>query len=144
MALLPPIKRFTMDDFASQKSWIGALFYPLNLFLNATYSALNNGLTVNQNTIGLVKVIPGVQLSGTTTLSGKTTINWPYFQSPPVGVIAMQNILVGTGGGPVVCPSIVWGYSSGVITINLSNQPNPTGSSQTTQSYNITFWVCGG
>lgn len=143
MAKLPPIKRFTQDDFPNQKSWIGSLLYPLNLFLNATYAALNNGLTINQNMIGLTKVSI-VNLSGTTTLTGTTSIVWPYLQTPPVGVLAINCIQLGNNGGSVILPSITgWTYDSGVVTIPLST-PNPTGSSQTNLTYNITFWICGG
>ena len=53
MSALPPIKRFVLEDFAGVKEipdFCSKFFYPLNLFLTSTYSALNNGVTIAANT----------------------------------------------------------------------------------------------
>lgn len=51
MAKLPNIRRFTLEDFQSQRDWIGNLIDPLNTFMLATVSALSNNLTLSENNI---------------------------------------------------------------------------------------------
>lgn len=144
MARLPPIKRFVLDDFNGIKE-VGAfaakLFYPLNLFLNAVYSALNNGLTISANTIGSVVV----QTNITSNSSGiaTTTLNWAFPQSPPQGVFVMactQSSL------PVTAPLISWSYGSGVVSISMQFVSVSSGAivSASSNTYSLTFWVSGG
>lgn len=49
MAALPQIKRLTREDFKDAPDWINRLLYPINLFFDAVYSALNKGLNFQQN-----------------------------------------------------------------------------------------------
>lgn len=46
---LPPIKKLIIEDYPSQKSWIDRLIYPLNQFMTAISSGLQNGLTFEEN-----------------------------------------------------------------------------------------------
>lgn len=144
MAILPPIKRFILEDYGGIKdipAFCSKFFYPLNLFLNATYSALNNGLTLTQNTIGLVTS----QSSITANSSGiaTTTINWPYPQSPPSGVAILGCTLSSLAA---TYPLISWAYNAGVVTVTMQFVQVTSGAIVTAGagSYNITFWVSAG
>lgn len=147
MAQLPPIKRFIQDDYAGLTAipaFAGKLFYPLNLFLNAVYSALNNGLTLNSNTIGIVATQTSISTSSTGTAS--TTVNWPYLQSPPGGVVVMNCSLAGTSS---TYPLISWSYAGGVVTISMQFVTVSAGAlvqsgASNPNFYSITFWVSGG
>lgn len=57
MSKLPPQSRLTLEDFPSEKSWIGKLISPLNGFMTALVSALNNGLTFSENLSSVVRTI---------------------------------------------------------------------------------------
>ena len=150
MATLPPIKRFLAEDFPTQTSWIGKLFYPLNLFLNATYSALNNGLTINQNTVGLVANLSSLVANSSGQLT--TTIKWPYTQSPPKGV-AILSCTQNGGTTAANYPIINWTYNSGIVTINLTflALANVTISGSpyvvytpVASNFAVTVWISGG
>ena len=144
MANLPPLKRFVQDDFqgiTTISAFCGKLFYPLNLFLNATYAALNNGLTIQANSIGMISQATSI----TSNSSGiaTTTINWAYPQSPPVGVVVMNCT---QSSVPTTLPLMSWSYSAGVITVTLQFTQISSGAvvANTAQTYNLTFWVSGG
>jgi hypothetical protein len=144
MAVLPPIKRFVLDDFAGIKdvsAFASKLFYPLNRFLNAVYSGLNNGLTLNQNTIGLVTT----QTSVSSNSSGvaTTTLNWTYPQSPPLGVVVMA---CNQSSISMPFPIVTWGYNAGVVSIQMQFVQVTSGALVTAPAgtYAVTFWVSGG
>lgn len=144
MAVLPPIKRFIQDDYQGVKTiqdFTGKLFYPLNLFLNAVYSALNNGLTINANSIGSVTIQAAITTSSTGTAT--TTINWPYPQSPPLGLMII-NCSVSTVANTI--PLYSWSYSSGVISVSMQFTKITAGAvvTDTEKTYSVTFYATGG
>ena len=49
MSFLPPVKRFALEDFPKERSWIGNLIEPLNRFFQNVYNNLNHGLTFRDN-----------------------------------------------------------------------------------------------
>lgn len=50
MASLPPIVRLVLETFPKEEQkWLGLLLQPLNQFIEATYAALNRGLTLKEN-----------------------------------------------------------------------------------------------
>ena len=55
MGQLPSIKSLGMEDFQSQKNWIGKLIDPLNSFMSSLVTNLNKGLTINENMMGFTK-----------------------------------------------------------------------------------------
>lgn len=132
MGLLPQIRRFSLEDFPSETSWIGNLFLPLNQILTTLYSNLSNGLTLSQNLLGQVKAVP---VSGTTGV-----VSFPYQFSPatPIGVLVINTVQTDT---PIVAITTAigctWTYNSGVLTVTV--QGLTTG-----HTYNVTFWVIGG
>ena len=117
MATLPPIKRFIADDFAgitTFPAFTQKLFYPLNLFLNSVYTALNSGLTIQQNMLGLVN--QSTSIAANTSGIATTTINWPYSQTAPVMVLVGA---CSSGGSSALYPLINWSYSAGVVSISM-------------------------
>jgi hypothetical protein len=132
MASLPVIKRFLTEDFPTQSSWIGGLFYPLNLLLNTIYSALSNGITLAQNVQAQVKTL---------SVSGSSpTVSFPY-QFAPASPIGISVINAAQTNSPAVALSgavgCTWTLNSGVLTVAVQGL-NPGG------VYNITFVVWGG
>ena len=114
MASLPVIKQLQVESFPSQTSWIGNLIYPLNLLFSTVYTNLNNGITLNQNTLGTVKQ----SVSVTTSASGiaTTSFTWPFPKTNPVGV---SIISCTSGGTAAYAPLMSWSYSSGTISVSL-------------------------
>ena len=49
MAILPPINRLSKEDLGSAPDWIDRIIYPLNLFLNSVYNALNKNINFQDN-----------------------------------------------------------------------------------------------
>lgn len=132
MSKLPAIKRFTREDFPDAPNWIDKLFYTLNLFMSSVYSALNQGLTANDNTLGMIKTL---SISGA---SPSTSFKW-NFLSKPEGCIVIA--AVQTDGTPATITNAVtcdWSYSQGIIYIN-----NVTGLNAS-HTYSVTFWAIGG
>lgn len=132
MAQLPVIKRFLTEDFPEQASWIGTLFYPLNLLLNTIYANLNNGLTLSQNLQAQVATLPVTGASPTVSFTYK------YSPSSPIGVSVINVVQTDT---PVVAPTgaigCTWSIANGIVTVVV--QGLHSGS-----AYNITFAVWGG
>lgn len=54
MAKQPTTRRFLLEDFSGQKSWIPKLIDPLNTFLISVITAFNNQLTIGENMLGQV------------------------------------------------------------------------------------------
>lgn len=144
MAKLPPVKRFLTEDYASAKDIPGfcsRFFYPLNLFLNATYTALQSGLTLGQNLIAVVS--QNVSVTCNASGVGTTTINWTFPQTPPVGVTILSCTLAGVAAN---APLISWSYSGGVISITLQFISITAGNLVTAPAgtYTLSFWATGG
>lgn len=131
MALLPPLKRFLQEDFTDQP-WISRLLTPLNLFLTTVYSSLNNGLTINENTLGQIKTI---SVNGATPTA---QFRW-NFQTKPVGVLVISTVQ-SSGAASVITNAVTcdWSFSQGLVNIN-----NVTGL-DVAKTYYITFYVIGG
>jgi hypothetical protein len=129
MGALPAIKRFLVDDFPEQASWIGTLLYPLNLLLNTVYSNLNNGITIAQN---LTAQINTLAITGS---SPTTTFNWKFSGSGAPSLVQIGNIKLPNGSIPTLTAAVMvlWSYDSGVVTVSLVGLPNNS------TSYNVTF-----
>ncbi len=52
MSQVPPQSTLRDEDFPTERSWIGSLFFILNPFLTATVAAINGGLVFNENLTG--------------------------------------------------------------------------------------------
>jgi len=133
MGMLPTIKRFLIEDYPSQASWIGSLLYPLNLLLNTIYANLNNGLTIGQNMLAQVNTL---SISGS---SPTTSYLWKFSSGgAPIGVFVI-NAAATSATAPILgAVSCQYTYNAGVITIT-----NVTGLTPG-NTYNITFVTLGG
>jgi hypothetical protein len=144
MATLPPVKRFVLDDYngiTTVSAFCSKFFYPMNLFLNAVYSALSSGLTIQQNMIGIVNA--STNISSNSSGVATTTINWPDTQSPPQGVAV---IACTQSSSATMYPLVSWSYAAGVVSISMQFVKVSSGAivSAAASSYSVTFWVTGG
>ena len=80
MASLPPIKRISKEDLPDAPDWIEKVIYPVNLFFDSVYRALNGRLTSPENIVGQVKELSFQVIS---TYDGSDTDKWDVqkFQS---------------------------------------------------------------
>ena len=62
MARIPPLQRFSQEDFPDQNTWIDRLLQPLNAFFERITAVLNKGITVTDNMAGAMVT---VELNGT-------------------------------------------------------------------------------
>lgn len=132
MATLPTIKRFLTEDFKDQASWIGNLFYPLNLLLNTIYANLNNGLTLSQNILSQVSTLP---ING-----ASPSVSFPYKYSPssPIGVSVLNVVQTNSPAVALtVAVGCLWTIANGVVTARLQGLDSSS-------TYNVTFVVWGG
>lgn len=90
MATLPPIRKLYLEDYSSQKSWIGPLILILNTFMSATVSALTKNLTLIDNTTSDIKTITLNSVPTTTTPS---SVAWTKMQLP-IAVLVGNVILL--------------------------------------------------
>ena len=134
MAQLPPIKRFLIDDFPSEASWIGTLLYPLNLLLNTIYANLNNGLTIQQNMQAQINTL------SVTGANPTTSYQWKFSSiGAPLGVTIVNSVQTNSPITPIVnAVTCQWSYSAGTVTIS-----NVTGLTNS-NTYNVTFITWGG
>lgn len=79
MASLPPIRRLYLEDYASQKGWIGPFLLTLNTFMTSVVSALTKNLTFVENTTSDLKI---VTLSTVPTASSPVSIAWSKPNAP--------------------------------------------------------------
>lgn len=80
MASLPPIKRISKEDIPEAPPWIEKVIYPVNLFFDSVYRALNGRLTSPENISAEVKEI---NFQVPSSYDGTTVSDWDIltFQS---------------------------------------------------------------
>ena len=94
MAKLPPIRKLYIEDYASQKSWIGPFLLILNSFMQAIFSSLNKQLTLVENTTSDIKTIT---LLTPPSASAPASIAWTK-DTRPQAVIVGNVVLKSTSG----------------------------------------------
>lgn len=92
MAQLPPIRKLYIEDYTSQKGWIGPLLIILNTFINSVVSALTKNLTLVDNSTSDIKYIT---LSAVPTVSSVASVSWTKY-GHPIAII-VGNISPSTG-----------------------------------------------
>ena len=97
MASLPPIRKLYLEDYGSQKSWIGPLLIILNTFMTSVVSALTKQLTLVDNTTSDIKY---ATLTGVPTVTTPTTVSWTKAVTPLA--ILVGNVQQYTGSPPVL------------------------------------------
>lgn len=111
MSKLQP-KKFTVEDFQDQSSWIDKLFSPLNSFTGSLVESFNNQITVTDNLYQEIKEIKYVNTSTNFPLVFRTK-----FASYPRGLfpIYLQNTTLNSYS--TLVPWVVWSYADNQITI---------------------------
>jgi|TARA_R100000781_G_scaffold6971_1_gene6874 hypothetical protein len=77
MASLPPIKRISKEDLPDAPDWIEKVIYPVNLFFDSVYRAMNGRLTTPENIVGQVK---DISFQVPSTYDGTDTDKWTVLQ----------------------------------------------------------------
>lgn len=118
MASLPPIRKLYIEDYASQKSWIGPFLIVMNTFMTAVVTALTKNITLADNTTSDVRT---VTLSTVPTAAAPTSLAW----IKPVAPLA---VIVGNtrrSNGAVVTLSaavqVQWQMSTSNTSIQITN-----------------------
>lgn len=82
MGRLPSIKRILREDLKDAPPWVSGIIDPLNNFMQAVYTALNNNITFSENVASFIKEVSYTTPSGypvmddikfTSTLKTKAT-----------------------------------------------------------------------
>lgn len=132
MARIPQTKRFLIEDFPDQASWIGPLLQNLNIFMEQVTFGLNKGLTLTDNLRATIREIDVV--GGSYPVSFKQTFPGKCFGLWVVN--AVEN-----DGSPATLTTAVWAdwtqKDNNLIINNLSGLTAD-------QKYKITVIAVGG
>lgn len=94
MAALPPIRKFYIEDYPSQKDWIGPFLLILNQFVQSVVSSLTKSLTLVENTTSDIKYITLITPPSSTAVA---SVAWTK-PVRPVAVIVGNVTLKSTSG----------------------------------------------
>lgn len=129
MAVLPPIRKLYIEDYTSQKSWIGPFLIVMNTFMTTVVSALTKNLTLVDNTTSDLKYI---QLSSVPTTTAPANVAWTK-QIIPIAVL-VGNIRLSTGAAVTLSAAVQvqWQMSSDNKSLQITNivGVTPTATSQ--------------
>ncbi len=117
MAALPPIRKFYIEDYPSQKAWIGPFLLILNSFVENVVNAINNNLTLVQNTTSDIKEIT---LNVVPTVSAPSGISWTKAM-PPKAVIIGNIVGVSDTLTLSAAVSIQWSMSADLKSLYITN-----------------------
>lgn len=136
MAKLPPVRRLVIQDFVSQSEWIGTLLQNLNNFMDGVYNALNQALTLADNTTGGVV---SVTLTSLPSADAPVKLQWNKSVAPTAVLIgrvqqrtvALANSVTQSGTLLTEAPGLEWQYvtnSTGtyIYLTNVVGIPTPT------------------
>ncbi len=137
MAKLPPVKRLLLGDFVSESAWIGPLCQNLNNFMDGVYNALNQAVTIQDNTTGAI--IP-VVLTALPTSAAPVKVPWSKSGTPIAVLIgnvqqrtvALANSVTPSGTLLTVAPALEWQYITNtnignyIYLTNVVGIPTPT------------------
>lgn len=117
-------RRYTVEEFPEQQSWIGSLISPLNQTIQELFSGLNNNITIQDNLYQEVKEIKFVVDATTYPIKFKTKFN-----KQPLGVQVIY-CRDNTGATTSDYPWVDWSFNDGLFTItsiaNLTTNANYT------------------
>lgn len=92
MASLPAIRKFYIEDYPSQKDWIGPFILTLNTFTQAVVNALTKSLTVVENTTSDIKQIT---LAAVPSAAAPASIAWPKPMNPVAVIVGNCTLKTG-------------------------------------------------
>lgn len=88
MAGLPKVKRILKEDLKDAPNWIDRMLYPINLFFDSVYIALNKNITFGDNIKAQVKQF---EITGGATADLNTT-SFSLSISSPMGLLLLSCI----------------------------------------------------
>lgn len=94
MAALPPIRRLYIDDYPTQKEWIGPFLLILNTFMQSLVSSLNDNLTLIENTTSDIKTIA---LITPPSVAAPAKVAWTKTRKPIAVVVGNVSLKSSTG-----------------------------------------------
>ena len=126
MASLPPINRLSREDLADAPGWVDRLLYPLNLFFDSVYRALNKELTFGDNIDSQELTF---RLQAGVTPEDNIVQFLVTMKNKPTGLLLKNVTLVAGNYTPIQAAVFVeWYYADGSVNItsitgltNLSN-----------------------
>lgn len=109
-------RRYTVEEFPDQQSWIGNLLSPLNQSNQELFSGLNNNITIAENLYQEVKELKFTVDATTYPIRFKTKFN-----KHPLGINVIY-CMDSTGGTASNTPWLTWSFADGLMTItNITN-----------------------
>jgi len=108
MATLPPIRKLYLEDYASQKGWIGPFLIIINTFMTSVVTALTKNLTLVDNTTSDIKY---VTLSAVPTSTAFVSVAWTKPIIPTA--VILGNIRLSSGAVSLSnAVQVLWQMSS--------------------------------
>ena len=105
-------RKFSIEGFGEQASWIGKLFTPLNAFISQVFMAFNNNLTVSDNLYQEIKTVSFVNETSSFPIKFTTKFNkYPE-------LVVLGHCVDSTGTFTTVYPMMKWSFSDGVLSIS--------------------------
>jgi hypothetical protein len=118
MAALPPIRKLYIEDYASQKSWIGPFLIVMNTFMTTVVSALTKNLTLIDNTTSDVKYI---QLSSVPTATAPVSVAWTKSIIPLSVIVGNVRLVSGATFTLSSSVQVQWQMSSDNKSLQITN-----------------------
>lgn len=136
MATIPPIRKLYLEDYASQKSWIGPLLTTVNLFMTTVVEALTKELTLAANSTSDIRK---VTLSSVPTPTASTFITWGRSVPPVAIVVGNVGLLSGAYTTISAAIQVQWNMDPSGKSIQITNVVGITPTSAV--PYNLTL-IC--
>lgn len=114
MALIPDLKRLSMEDLPGAPGWVQRLIAPLNMFMEQTYTCLNKNLTLTQNVSG--KFVELVILTPTDYATGGfPVVQFPWEFSKAVQAVTVVHVVnvASTTAKLLLAPFPTWTQTGG-------------------------------
>lgn len=136
MASLPPIRKLYLEDYTSQKSWIGPFLITLNTFMTSVVSALTKNLSFIENTTSDIKYIT---LAGVPTVNSPVSVAWTKTIAPIAVLVGSVRLTTNASFTLTTAIQVQWQMSASGSSLQIINVVGIT-PTQTTQ-YILTL-VC--
>lgn len=135
MARLPAISRLVIEDFPSEKSWIGKLIQPLNTFMTEIIQGLNRGLTFSENMFSQIITVKAIGAASFAPVYFKSTIG------RPIGIVVLKYVdAANTPTTNTTAIGLDWSYDFATELVTLNAVPGLVNGI----TYNITLLSIGG
>lgn len=131
---LNQLPNFRVEDFESERSWIGRLFTQLNPFIQAVNQVFENNIDFSTNIKSTTR-----QYTMNVTQFQAFNFQWPYIDQPP-GDLRVTQALKGTQLTPtILLPA--WSYDATNTLIQVTRMVEVTDSAVVTMSGRYQFSI---